>query len=265
MLDNRKIGNQIAALRRQRGYTQEQLAEQLDISPQAISKWENGHTLPETAQLPALAKLLHSSIDAILTPVDVVVGDVISLGGFQWRVLEIKGGQALVLSERVLEERAIHHVNKLMTWENCDMRKYLNGEFYDKFSPQEQKKIVLTTVTDRPNPWYGNPCGNDTQDKIFLLSYDEVVRYFGDSGHLKNCIGVDHGYDLKHGDAISDDYNSVRIALNLNGFPAWWWLRSPGGMRGHATNGSTDGVIWMCGDGVHRKDGGVRPAMWITL
>jgi len=68
MIDNISVGNQIKFLRRQNGFTQEELAAQLGISPQAISKWENGHTLPETALLPLLAKLLNSSIDSILMP-----------------------------------------------------------------------------------------------------------------------------------------------------------------------------------------------------
>lgn len=68
MLNNVLVGNQIARLRKQNGYTQEELAEKLNISAQAISKWENGHTLPETIQLPLLSKLLNISIDSILKP-----------------------------------------------------------------------------------------------------------------------------------------------------------------------------------------------------
>ncbi len=61
------IGKRIMNLRKGRGYTQEKLAELLQISPQAVSKWENGHALPETALLPGLAKALDTSIDFILT------------------------------------------------------------------------------------------------------------------------------------------------------------------------------------------------------
>lgn len=68
MLDNIIVGNQIAFLRRQNNFTQEELAEKLGITAQAISKWENGHTLPETVLLPLLAKLLNCSIDSILMP-----------------------------------------------------------------------------------------------------------------------------------------------------------------------------------------------------
>lgn len=48
MLETKKVGIKIATLRKSTGLSQEKLAEMLHISPQAISKWENGHTLPET-------------------------------------------------------------------------------------------------------------------------------------------------------------------------------------------------------------------------
>lgn len=51
MLDTKQLGKRIALLRKQSGMSQEKLAELLCISPQAISKWENGHTTPETSQL----------------------------------------------------------------------------------------------------------------------------------------------------------------------------------------------------------------------
>jgi len=61
-----KIGKQIAALRKKQGLTGEKLAEILRVSPQAVSKWETGKCLPETATLPALAKALKCSIDELL-------------------------------------------------------------------------------------------------------------------------------------------------------------------------------------------------------
>ena len=58
MFDNRKAGKQIALLRRSKGLTQEDVARQLNISPQAVSKWENGHTMPELSVLVELSELL---------------------------------------------------------------------------------------------------------------------------------------------------------------------------------------------------------------
>ncbi len=68
MLDNIMVGKQIAFLRKQYSFTQDELAEKLGVSAQAVSKWENGHTLPETALLPLLAGIFRCSVDAILMP-----------------------------------------------------------------------------------------------------------------------------------------------------------------------------------------------------
>lgn len=68
MIDNYRIGNQISFLRKEKGLTGEKLAEQLGVSPQAVSKWENGKCLPETALLPSLSAILGATIDSILMP-----------------------------------------------------------------------------------------------------------------------------------------------------------------------------------------------------
>lgn len=52
MVSSEKVGQRIATLRRTKGLSQEQLAELLHVSAQAVSKWETGKSLPETATLP---------------------------------------------------------------------------------------------------------------------------------------------------------------------------------------------------------------------
>ena len=59
------IGNKIKALRRERGITQEQLAESIGISFQAVSKWENDISLPDITLVPALASYFNISIDEL--------------------------------------------------------------------------------------------------------------------------------------------------------------------------------------------------------
>ena len=68
MFDSSKAGKQIAFLRKSKGITQEELAQRLSVSPQAVSKWENGHTMPEVSVLVSLAKILDRPIDEILLP-----------------------------------------------------------------------------------------------------------------------------------------------------------------------------------------------------
>ncbi|MCM1087451.1 MAG: phosphoribosylformylglycinamidine cyclo-ligase [Muribaculaceae bacterium] len=66
MLDSRKVGNFIMEKRKTLGFTQQQLAEKLNISFQAVSKWENGTTYPNIEILGELAAVLGVSVDEIL-------------------------------------------------------------------------------------------------------------------------------------------------------------------------------------------------------
>ena len=59
------IGTNISALRREKGLTQQQLAEKLGVSGQSVSKWENDVCAPDVAQLPQLAELFGVSIDRL--------------------------------------------------------------------------------------------------------------------------------------------------------------------------------------------------------
>ena len=61
------VGKRIAALRREKGLKQDDLAQQLEVSPQAVSKWENDQTCPDIGLLPKLAKVLGVSVDELLS------------------------------------------------------------------------------------------------------------------------------------------------------------------------------------------------------
>ncbi len=81
MLDYEQIGKQIALLRKEKGLTGEKLSELLQVSPQAVSKWETGKCLPETALLPGLAKVLGCSIDSLLMPRELMILEAIYTDG----------------------------------------------------------------------------------------------------------------------------------------------------------------------------------------
>ena len=65
-MDNKQIGNYIRSLRIKMGLTQGKLAEQLEVSRQAVSKWENGIAIPDVSLLPKLSKILDMDIEGIL-------------------------------------------------------------------------------------------------------------------------------------------------------------------------------------------------------
>ncbi|MGM9608379.1 MAG: DUF6273 domain-containing protein [Oscillospiraceae bacterium] len=167
----------------------------------------------------------------------------IQMGGYDWIVLDEQDGKMLVLSSKVLEARAYHSAGGAITWEDSEIRAYLNGEFYDKtFTDAEKAKIVETTVENKSNPQYGIPGGSDTTDKVFLLSLGEAEKYLGGGVELLR------GIDISTGEVT------------------WWHLRSPGEATDVNASVNAIGLIDYHGvsDGVKDPTGGVRPAMWIT-
>ena len=61
------IGERITALRKERNISQSELARRLDVSRQAVSKWEQGSSSPDTAKLIDLAKILEVEVEYLAT------------------------------------------------------------------------------------------------------------------------------------------------------------------------------------------------------
>jgi transcriptional regulator with XRE-family HTH domain len=75
LMDTLKIGHFIQYLRKKAGLTQSELAEKLGISFQAVSKWENGDSLPDTGLLLPLSDILGVTVDTLLNGGSVVMKD----------------------------------------------------------------------------------------------------------------------------------------------------------------------------------------------
>lgn len=204
--------------------------------------------------------------------ISVSAGDYTWFGGHIWRVLEVAGYRALIITESIIMSRGFHTASGAVTWETSEIRHFLNGEFLNSFSPIDQELIAETFVTNTGSPWFGTNGGQDTIDKIFLLSIDEVVRFFGDSGLMTKGINEnERGWGLMsygiHGWGIHDQFSESRIARDLGGVDAWWWLRSPGSMPDHAAIVMGDnGSLNMYGNQafvLEERGSGIRPAMWL--
>ncbi|MBQ1684243.1 MAG: hypothetical protein II072_01870, partial [Clostridia bacterium] len=169
----------------------------------------------------------------------------------EWQVLARENGRVLVISEYALDCLQYHTSKDAVTWETCSLRKWLNGTFLNTaFSEKERAMIPTVTVSADITPGHKNTNpGNDTMDKVFLLSVVEFEKYFsGFSARL--CRGTE--YCFAQG-ANKHDYGLCK-----------WWLRSPGKSSDTAAsvsnNGSIDTIFW-----VNLNRLAVRPAMWIDL
>ncbi len=176
----------------------------------------------------------------------------------EWLVLDKQDGKALLISRCILEAVPYNEENKSVTWETCTLRSWLNNDFINKaFTSTERSKIQSTTLSNPDNSKYGTEGGNDTTDKIFLLSIDEVNKYFGPE--CKNII-----ISLSKRAWGTEYAEKTRLLVNDENGSSSWWLRSPGSSADCAAyisyGGGKDGEC-----SVDCTYYGVRPALWIDL
>lgn len=245
------------------GFTGYTLKNLIDNDRETTTAASISETTTESARVKTTAELIRAGTTIELFTVQVDLATKIArgqmrnllFGGYTWRVLDVQGDKALLITEDIIELHPYHSERVAITWETCALRAYLNGEFFGKFSAQEQAVICDTSSVNADNQWYRINGGNNTTDKVFLLSIEEVVRYFGDSGLLKK--------QPEGSWWIDDNFNINRVAMYSNDV-SWWLLRSPGNYPNNAAFVHKDGRIYIVGIRVDRE-GGVRPALWLQL
>jgi len=205
------------------------------------------------------------------------IGSIIEFGGQQWRVLDVQGKNVLIISEQIIGQYPYHKRWEGITWEKCSLRDYLNNEYYStKFTTEEKVRIVETRNSNPTNTWYGTEGGAESIDRVFLLSLDEVVRYFGDSGDLQNKkrwifqrtltsdMYENNLIESPEGAILNDRFNNSRIFQDTDGEDCVWWLRSPGSSSYNASCVGDFGLLGVGGFEIN-EEYGVRPAMWIKI
>ena len=204
--------------------------------------------------------------DPAMETVGVKAGDIITLGRYEqdgdltngaeaveWQVLAVEEARALVISRYGLAVKPYNESFANVTWETCSLRAWLNGEFFNSvFSAEEKGRIREVMLGNPDNEKYRVKGGNDTADRIFLLSIDEVNRFFADNV-TRQCQPSAAAKNT--GAYVSEKYAGM----------TWWWLRSPGESDLNAAYVDSSGSVIISGSYVFMKDGAARPAFWLDL
>ena len=199
---------------------------------------------------------------------NIIVGDDVSFGEYEWTVLETKNGAALIITKGIADVRWFDEEYRAynQTWEASSLRAYLNDVFTGEFSNEEQTAIIATKIPESDN----------VRDHVFILSVDEVERYLTSA---EKRIAVLRWSDRKVDDwARSEfhpqvDYEECVTWLSAeNGYARWWWTRSVVGVSGEDYEGPIVAVVSETGDitshDMNDDDDygcGVRPAMWVSI
>lgn len=181
-----------------------------------------------------------------------VVGDCVLLGSYdqdadasngkddiQWLVLDKEDDQLLLISKFGLAAQPYHEFNVDVTWEESNLRKWLNNGFINAaFSELERSHIPSVTVSAEQNPLHETDPGADTEDQVFLLSIEEVSQYFS---------------------------SREERACQLAGSACSWWLRNPGQGQTFAAVIDPNGDADVNGTEVDSRTVAIRPAIWVDL
>ena len=194
------------------------------------------------------------------------VGDTVTMGSWggeaiEWQVMEVKAdGTYVLMSVKGLDVKPYNTEREDVTWETCTLRSWLNGEFYEKaISTGEKGKILTSTVENPDNKEYGVKGGKTTQDKVYLLSLDEVGRYFNVEPYSDDNRQSDSLICMPTNTAKQNG------AYTSSAGACWWWLRSPGYDRDFAAYVGGGGYVNYDGLVVSDADACVRPVVCVRL
>ena len=200
-------------------------------------------------------------------------------------MLSVDGNDAFLIADCNLDSWLYNTTETDVTWETSTIRSWLNGydasyntnsidyssdNFIDKaFTSTEQDAINQVTVVNNDNP-YGTEGGNDTKDKVFLLSIEEVTNPdYGFSSVSYECdnarwrtntayVKEKGAYTNDGTDGTNEDY----VKYNGNGY---WWLRSPGCNTIGAAFVNFPGDVDAYGSLVDNAYSAVCPALHLNL
>lgn len=197
MIELEKTGKRIALLRKERGYTGEALAEKLKVSPQAVSKWENGRCLPETAILPSLAEALDCSIDSLLCPRELFILEAVYTDG------KTHIPVTRFLDDMVRDNTLDIYVNTPFVGVSIEdgRLKILTVKF------QTPEGIFFTHAVQNEPLFMNKKSGGSTDDKAFQI----IGAYYGNENKYSSVMQKMEHYEYFKWD---------KIAVNHENFPS---------------------------------------------
>ena len=198
----------------------------------------------------------------------------------KWRVLDVNGGNAFLLADRVLDNQPYNTEFASMTWEKSTIRSWLNGygssentqaidytgsNFINSAFTSSQRNAVKTTdVVNDDSINFGTEGGNDTKDKVFLLSESEVYNTTEAEsyGFVKQCGTYDEGR-WSRSSTYAKAMGAISTTSGTCRGKCWWWLRSPGHFTDYAAFVNYDGNVQI---GFPVSSGNaVRPALHLNI
>lgn len=180
----------------------------------------------------------------------------------EWIVLDRQEGKVLLLSKYVIDYKQYNKTRENTTWETCSLQEWLNDEFYrNSFDNEECNRIQITYLRNKAPVMHRTNGGNDTHDRIFCLSDEEISKYF---------FNMPWRFEFRKKIATrATEYAKSKGHYEPDLFNMWYsnnseyWLRTPAYKSQDEVECVSRGGFLSVPYYVNQNFG-VRPALWVS-
>ncbi|MBR0148056.1 MAG: TIR domain-containing protein [Lachnospiraceae bacterium] len=195
------------------------------------------------------------------------IGDIVKLGSYEqdndlsngeedieWIVLDKKGSSLLLISRfGLIYKQYLNNSAELSdtTWITCDLRKWLNNDFYKETFLDGEKELIIAKVADSENEFTTMDGQDDSLDRVFLLNAEEAEKYF--ERVLSKSVFTFKCYVTER----------ARLQTEVGHYASSWLLRTDEDMQ---TCAYVDDAGQVHNRGMYPKEANVvRPAIWVNI
>lgn len=158
------------------------------------------------------------------------VGDKVQVGASLWIVLDKQEDKVLCIKYKPLSNIIYNDEEIDVTWESSQIRKYLNSDYIKKiFCEEEVANLLQTVVITSDNLKYKTKGGNQTQDKLYILNSDEVIKYESvltntvkKSSWLRSPGGLQCAVSIYNGKELNG-YGHLATMEHVYAYPVFWY------------------------------------------
>ncbi|WP_455715250.1 DUF6273 domain-containing protein [Anaerosporobacter sp.] len=161
---------------------------------------------------------------------DAQIGDTVKVGSSSWIILDKQEDKVLCIKKKPISNIVYNNNDGDVSWDTSQIRNYLNSEFIkENFSAEEAAKIEPSEVITIDNTKFNTKGGNKTQDRLYLLSLEDVDKYgsvledtvtksswLHTSGGLQSAVSVYNGKEV-------NNYGNLATKEHVYAYPMFWY------------------------------------------
>lgn len=217
MIDNREVGRKIAAMRQANALTQQQLASMMNVSHQAVSKWESGQALPDIQTMLELTRFFGITIDQLIRTEEEIIEDANAEDTIEKSTETSESGKekskmsiqqllqmAPYMSRETVEEIAMGIEDKLTAGQIARIAPYLRQENVEKLMKNHSPELNWESLR-RIAPYLRREYVDELAKDVAKMresgrpSGENLNRAINDIGKAFDDMGREMGHAVKKG------------------------------------------------------------------